>query len=77
MNRFSNIPVDDDTLIIDQYELIINGISALYQTWIWDGIMTVSLIFMADDVNDFNEDELNRFIIKYAPFNVNHPITQS
>jgi len=38
MNNFSDVPKEKGTRIIEQQEIIINGISVLLQHWSWDGM---------------------------------------
>ena len=36
--KFANVPMDSDTLLLLQADAQINGIDALYQKWIWSGV---------------------------------------
>jgi len=76
MNSFSNIPVDPDTEIIEQSEIIIFDIPALNQKWNWDGITANSLIFNSIDVEKFTDDELLK-MIKKSGIQVNSSVTYS
>lgn len=63
MNQsFENVPLDEGTKIISQKELEVNGLKALRQQWVWDGIAAHSLIFFDSDVADLNDDQLVQHI---------------
>ena len=60
--KFANIPMDSDTLLLLQADAQINGIDALYQKWIWDGVAADSLIFANADVAKIDEAALKTLI---------------
>ena len=60
--KFANVPMDSDTLLLLQAEAQINGIDALYQKWIWDGVAADSLIFANADVAKIDEAALKTLI---------------
>lgn len=49
-SKFADVPLDEDTRIKSQRQISINGIDALHQRWVWDGIAGESLIFSTADV---------------------------
>jgi len=76
MNNFSDVPKEKGTRIIEQQEIIINGISALLQHWSWDGILGDSLIFKSSDVAHLVDDaSLLAFISQYSDVKVNGSTT--
>ena len=77
MNNFSNAPVDKDTQIINQQQIILNGIPALKQKWNWDGIAANSLIFNSNDVEALSDTELLEFIKEHSKIQINSSVTFS
>jgi len=57
-NKFKNVPVEEDTRILSQKVVQLNGIDALYQSWAWDGIRASSLIFSEEDVSTMENDAI-------------------
>ena len=64
--KFTDVPVDEDTTVIfekigtlDQYEV-------LYQAWSWDGINAESIIFLSEDVSDLSDEQL-KALVKSSP----------
>ena len=61
-NRFEKVPLENGTRIKSQQEFVIEHttppLNALYQHWVWDGIIAESLIFVSDDVAEHDDDGL-------------------
>ena len=64
--RFVNVPVEPDTRIIQQREIVIGDIPSLYQQWSWDGLIAESISFYDQDVEDLSDDDLFDLISDYA-----------
>jgi len=76
MNNFTDVPKEKGTRIIEQEEILINGIPALKQHWSWDGIIADSLIFNSKDVEHFSDDKsLQSFINDYSDVEVMGSVT--
>ena len=73
--KFANVPMDSDTLLLLQADAQINSIDALYQKWIWDGVTADSLIFANADVADIDETALKTLVSESA-FVINKDIEQ-
>ena len=73
--KFANVPMDSDTLLLLQADAQINGIDALYQKWIWSGVAADSLIFANADVADIDETALKNLVAESA-FAINKDIEQ-
>lgn len=58
LGKFTNIPVEEDTIIKKNTLIEIEGLQALHQNWVWDGIAAESLIFIADEVTQLDDDKL-------------------
>lgn len=56
--KFNNVPIGADTRIILQTESKIGGHDALYQKWVWDGIVAESIIFDNKDVIKLTRGEI-------------------
>lgn len=57
LGKFTNIPVEEDTIIKRNTLIEIEGLQALHQNWIWDGIAAESLIFIAGEVAQLDDDQ--------------------
>ncbi len=62
MSKFQNVPIESDTVILGQEEVTIKNVTALKQSWSWDGIAGESLIFDSQDTKNMNDEELLAFI---------------
>lgn len=60
MSKFANVPVEDDTTILFEQEVKLGEIDILYQKWVWDGITAESMIFLAVDVADLDDEALKK-----------------
>jgi len=60
MNKFSNVPADDDTAILFSLEVKLGERDILYQKWslVCDGITAESFIFINGDVANLTDAEL-------------------
>ncbi|MFQ5344702.1 MAG: hypothetical protein ACE5DZ_01930 [Mariprofundus sp.] len=56
--KFSNVPLDDETLILFHVEAKLGDRDILYQKWEWDGIRAESIIFASEDLKGVKEDEI-------------------
>jgi hypothetical protein len=56
------VPVEDDTYILTETAITVDGYDALHQTWRWDGIDAASLIFLTADVAGLSEEDLKRLL---------------
>ena len=63
-NKFTNVPVEDETTIIAKTEGKIAGIDCRFEYWSWDGINGFSYIFLNDDIAQYSEDELTSLVAK-------------
>ena len=66
MNDFKSVPVELDTKITREQEIHIVNVQALHQEWSWDGIAAESIIFHADDVKHFCDEELFEKVKEYS-----------
>ncbi|MBT4732395.1 hypothetical protein HOB87_10565 [Candidatus Woesearchaeota archaeon] len=62
MNKFENVPVEEDTKIILRQEMSLGKYSVLYEYWSWDGIMAHSVIFVESDLGDCSDSEIEDLI---------------
>jgi hypothetical protein len=58
LGKFTNIPVEEDTIIKRNTLIEIEGLQALHQNWAWDGIAAESLIFIAGEVAQLDDDKI-------------------
>ena len=68
MNKFKNVPVEEDTTILFQQEAHLGEYDILYQKWIWDynNISGESIVFVAEDVADLDDEEIE-YEVKTSP----------
>lgn len=64
--KFANVTMESDTRLLMQADAQINGIDALYQKWIWEGITAESLIFANADVVGMSEIKLKTLVMDSA-----------
>jgi hypothetical protein len=62
MDRFKNVPVEEDTKIILREEMSLGEYSVLYEYWAWDGITAHSVIFVESDLGDCSDSEIEDLI---------------
>ena len=60
MNKFKNVPIEEDTRIIFQQEMKFGEYDVLYQTWTWDGISAESIIFSSEDIPELKDQEIEK-----------------
>lgn len=62
--KFKDIPVEEDTNVLERQELEVSGYEAVYERWSWEAIKAESYIFFNDDLGDISKDELLNLIGK-------------
>lgn len=60
MDRFQDVPVEDDTAILFSLQCKLGEMDILYQKWLWDGITAESFIFVSDDVVKLTDAALEK-----------------
>jgi hypothetical protein len=63
IGKFTNVPIDEDTIIKKNTLIEIDGLQALHQDWVWDGFAAESLIFIADEVAQLDDDKITLLAI--------------
>lgn len=58
MNKFNNVPIEEDTKIIFQLQETLGEYDILYQKWFWDGITAESIIFANEDIAELTDKEI-------------------
>jgi len=66
MMLFKDVPVESDTTVTAQREIMVGKYQALYQKWLWDGIVAESIIFIDQDAQVFTDQELFTMVKEYA-----------
>ena len=64
--KFSDVPLDEDTKVLFELESTLDKYDVLYQVWFWDGITAESIIFLSEDVSELNDEELKE-LVKSSP----------
>lgn len=76
-NIFNNVPADDYTVILLEFENILDDYQILYQKWCWDNITAESIIFANTDVAELSDNEIEEMVIKSPLFNQGSKLTLS
>jgi hypothetical protein len=74
-NKFAAIPVDEDTIILEQSATKLGGYDVFHQKWCWDGISAESIIFANDDIAEVNDSALELTIRNSRFFKANSSVT--
>ena len=64
--KFSDVPLDEDTTVIFEKRGMLDQYEVLYQAWSWDGIKAESIIFLSEDVFELSDEELKE-LVKSSP----------
>ena len=65
-NKFTAVPIEQDTNILFQLNATLEDYDVLYQVWIWDGVTAESFIFLSSDISDLTDDEV-KTLAKSSP----------
>jgi len=57
-DKFTNIPIEEDTKIIFSSPMRWGELDIVYEKWRWDGITAESMIFLAEDVSTLDDAAL-------------------
>ncbi len=57
-SKFEKIPKESDTKILYQEERKFGQIDAMYQKFLWEGVVTESVIFLNRDISDLSDEEI-------------------
>jgi hypothetical protein len=60
--KFNDVPVEPDTRITSQTIVNAGDFDALHQKWTWEGIRAESLIFVAGEVGDLDDAEIEGLV---------------
>jgi hypothetical protein len=62
LSSFLDVPVEDDTRLMNVTSVKIEGIDARYESWVWEGIVADSLIFHSEAVAHMSDEELDLLV---------------
>ena len=65
-NKFTAVPIEQDTNILFQLNATLEDYDVLYQVWSWDGVTAESFIFLSSDIADLTDDEV-KTLAKSSP----------
>ena len=57
-DRFANLPTEKDTKILARLPVKWDEKDIIYEKWYWDGITAESIIFLSEDIDGMNDEEL-------------------
>lgn len=58
MSNFSRLKSDKDTATISRIEAELDGHPVLCESWVWDGILGHTIVFIEDDVPGISNNKL-------------------
>ncbi len=64
MNKFHDIPVEEDTKMLFHSQMKFGDLDIVYEQWYWDGIYGESIIFLNEDVKNKSEEDLRVEVAK-------------
>lgn len=62
-DKFSAVPVEEDTRILLMHLIAICGIDARFELWGWEGVVGESLIFVTAEIVDLSDELLWQNIV--------------
>ena len=65
-NKFSAVPIENDTNILFELNATLDDYDVLYQMWSWDGVGAESFIFLSSDISDLTDYEV-KTLAKNSP----------
>ena len=65
-NKFSAVPIENDTNILFELNATLDDYDVLYQMWSWDGVSAESFIFLSSDISDLTDYEV-KTLAKNSP----------
>jgi hypothetical protein len=74
-SKFANVPLEEDTTIVNQLEAILGIYPVLYQKWVWDGIAAESFIFANEDIASLSDEDLAKEVKESPMFDQYSQIT--
>lgn len=67
IDKFKDVPVEEDTTIKFRRVTKFENIDALHEGWYWEGVTAESLIFADEDITHISPEELEQKIMA-SPF---------
>lgn len=64
-DKFKNVPVEKDTIIVSRTDIKLDSYDVLYELWYWKGIIANSIIFDDNDITDVDDDALKVLVKPY------------
>ena len=61
-DKFSSVPVDENTRILFRKETKIGNYDVLHEKWNWEGIKAESIIFTDEDVSELSDEEIKKVV---------------
>ncbi len=58
IEKFKDIPVEEDTRILASFETKVDNYDVVYQKWYWGGIYAESIIFFNEDITGLTEEQI-------------------
>lgn len=74
-DKFNNIPVEDDTTILLEQAAKFGNYDIWYQKWKWEGINAESIIFLTNDINTLDDNEIKTELRSFPIVNADSEIT--
>ena len=65
-NKFTALPIENDTNILFQLNATLDDYDVFYQMWSWDGVTAESFIFLSSEIADLTDEEV-KTLAKSSP----------
>ena len=59
-DKFSNVPIEEDTKILRRVIITVAGHEVLHEAWSWDGVKGETFVFSSTDVVKYSDGELEQ-----------------
>ena len=70
-------PIEEETIIINQNFIQFEECLGLFENWSWDGVSACSVVLLAADVPQSNENEFIESLFRQMQFPVDKNLTKS
>lgn len=57
-DKFKNVPIEEDTVILHRAEGCLGNYDVLYEKWSWEGVTADCFIFANKDIQDLTDSQL-------------------
>jgi hypothetical protein len=74
-NKFSAVPVEEDTKVLRRAIVSIGGWEALHERWSWEGVKGETMVFVSEEVERLSDKQLEALVRQSELVEPNSQIT--